>query len=368
MTVLTALTPRRLRILLVAVPMALGLLYFSVLAANRYVSTSIVGLRQSTGDSSSMGGLGTLLTGIAPPGHDDTLYLRDYIGSLGLLKVLDARLKLRAHYEAQLRDPIYRLWGWFSQERFLDYYRSRVSVAIDDVSSALTITVEGFDPDFAQRLNKAILEESESFVNEYSHRIARENLGFAETELARAGERLQKAKGQLLLFQNKNQLLDPVVQAQAAGALTTELQSQITKAETDLRSLRSYLNDDASQVTTLRTQLQSLRDQLDLERKRATGESKNSDRINALAVEYQGLQLQTEIALDAYKIALTAVESARIESTRKLRSLVVIEAPTMPEEAEYPRRVYGLLTMLVACGLLLAVVQLVLATIREHQD
>ena len=74
------------------------------------------------------------------------------------------------------------------------------------------------------------------------------------------------------------------------------------------------------------------------------------------------------MAIDAYKIALSAVEASRIESTRKLKSLVVIEPPSTPEKAEYPRRWYNLLTLLVGSLLLLAIARLVLATIREHQD
>ena len=74
------------------------------------------------------------------------------------------------------------------------------------------------------------------------------------------------------------------------------------------------------------------------------------------------------MALDAYKLALSAVEAARIESTRKLKNLVVIEPPSKPEKAEYPRRLYSLLTLLLGTLLILAVVRLVLATVQEHQD
>ena len=45
-----------------------------------------------------------------------------------------------------------RLWGWASQEWFLDYFRSRVTVTVDENSSALLVQAEGFDPDFAFRL------------------------------------------------------------------------------------------------------------------------------------------------------------------------------------------------------------------------
>ena len=334
------------------------------------VSISMVGLRASTGEVQALSGVASLLSGLSGSGNQDTYYLYNYMSSMALLQRLNERLGLRAHYEAPLRDPLFRLWSWASDEYFLDYYRARVVVTIDEHSSALVVHAEAFDPQYAKRLNSAILEESERFVNDYSHRIARENLAFAETELRRAGDRLQKAKADLLAFQNKHKLLDATVQAQASGALTVELQAQIAKTETELRSVRTFLNEDAPQVAALRVQLRSLQEQLDLERRRATSadNDKRSEHINAIAIEFQGLQVQADVALDAYKLALSAVEASRISATRKLQNLVVIEPPSMPDNAEYPRRWYSLLTLLVGSLLILAVVRLVLATIQEHQD
>lgn len=374
MSLLTFLTPRRVKMLVVAVPMAIGASYLGLFAADRYVSVSMAGLRSSSGDAGAalagVAGVASLLSSVSGSGNQDTYFVLDYMQSMSLLRKLDEQLGLRAHYEAQLRDPLFRLWSWASQEYFLDYYRSRVSVTIDEHSSALLVQAEAFDPEFAFRLNSAILEEAERFVNEYSHRIARENLRFAEGEFGRAGERLQKAKLDLLAFQNKHKLLDPLALAEASGAVTAALQAQITKTETELRSLQSFLNDDAPQVAALRAQLKSLHEQIDVERRRGTSgdNDKRSDRLNELAIEFKSLELQAEVALHAYKAALAAVEASRIESTRQLKTLVIIEPPTKPERAEYPRRWYNLLTLFVGCLLLLAVVRLVIATIQEHQD
>lgn len=365
---LASLTPRRLKLVLLAAPLLLALLYYGLIAADRYVSESTVALQQSGNDASAVPGAALLLAGINPPSREETLYLKQYVHSLGLLRQLDAKLKLREHYQAQRLDLLVRLWPSASQEDFLEYYRTRVEVSMDELSSTLTLRVQGFDPEFARRLNQAILDESERFVNEMSHRLAREKLGFAENELARAGEKLQQAKVELLTFQGKNKLLDPTVQAQASGAMVAELQAEITKAEAELRSLRSFLNEDAYQVQALRSQINATRAQLEAERTRATGGGSRSDRLGALAIEYEGLKTKAEFALDAYKLALGAVENARIDATRKLKSLVVIEPATLAQTAEYPRRLYNLATLLIGCLLLYGVVRLVLATIREHQD
>jgi len=368
---LKALTPRRLQLVLIALPLALALLYFGLLASDRYVSESTVALRQANSDSSATPGAAMLLAGLnglSPPSREDTLYLRQYIGSLGLLQKLDADLHLREHYQSSKLDFANRLWAGASQESFVDHYRNRVEVRMDELSSTLTVRVQGFDAAYAQRLNRAILAECERFVNELSQKLARDKLDFAGTELKGAAQRLQDAKLEVLAFQNKNKLLDPTVQAQASGALTAEMQSSITKAEAELRNLSTYLNEDAYQVKALRSQIDSMRAQMGQERARATGNGSQSDRLGELAIEFQGLQMKAEFALDAYKLSLAAVENARIEASRKLKSLVVIEPATLPETAEYPRRVYDLLTLLVGTLLLYGVVRLVLATIREHQD
>lgn len=367
MNLIPALTPLRLKLALIAAPMALAGAYYAFFAADRYVSEATVTVRQANQESGPLPGVALLLGGINPPARDDTLYVREYIHSLVMLKRLDERLNLRAHFEAETKDPLFRLYGGTSQEWFLEYYRSRVEVLFDEVASLLTIRVQGFEPEFAKRLADAILEESEQFVNSFSHRMAREQLRFAEEELERSNQRLRKAKSKVVEFQNKYKILDPTAQARASGVLTAELQGELAKLETELRTLRSYLNDDSYQVKGLRNQIAALREQLNVERSRGTA-GRNSDRLNELASQFRDLGLQAAFTEDAYKLSLAAVENARIDATRKIKSLVVIEAPARAESAEYPRRAYNLATLFVVCCLLYAVTRLIVTTIRDHQD
>lgn len=362
------LTARRLQIVLVAVPMLLATLYFAVFAANRYVSESTVALQHASSDLSSLPGAALLLAGLSSPSRSEALYLRQYMQSLALLKALDAKLELRKNFEAEKLDWFARLWRGASQESFLDYFRNRVDVTVDEASATITVRVQGFDPVFAQTLNRAILKEGELFVNEMSHSLAREKLRFAESELERAAEHLQASTTEVLAFQSRYGLLDPSIDAQASGAMSAQMQASITKSEAEVRGLRSFMTEDAPQVRALRAQIKATQAQLEVERARATGSGEQSERLGALTIEFKSLRMRAEFALDAYKVALVATEGARMEATRKLTSLIVIEPATLPETAEYPRRLYNLVTLLVVCLLLYAVARLVIATIREHQD
>jgi capsular polysaccharide transport system permease protein len=370
MKTLVNLSGRTLALLLLALPLLLYGAYLGLLAADRYVSESVISVRQSGGDGGTGGipGAALMLAGLNPPAHEDTLYLKQFVHSRGLLAKLDEKLDLRAHFANAGADWPFRLSPDASQEDFFDYYRARVEVGFDERAALLKIRTQGFEPAFAQKVNQAILEESERFVNETSQRFALERLRFAEGELQLAAERLQAAKNKLLAFQNRHRLLDPAQQAQATGALTAELEATRSRLEAELGSLLGYLNEGSYQVRALRQRIAALNRQIDAERRRATTNPRQGERLNQLAVEFQALQLQAQFAQDAYRLALGAVENARIDATRKIKSLLVVEPPSLPQTAEYPRQLYNLGTLLAVCVLLFAIVRLVLATIREHQD
>ena len=169
----------------------------------------------------------------------------------------------------------------------------------------------------------------------------------------------------LLAFQTRHQVLDPMAQAQASGTLAAEMRAQLAKLEAEISTKRAYLNEDSPEVVSLKGQASALRLQVTRETRGAT--QADSGAINTLAAQFQELRSQAGFAEDGYKAALTALETARVEAARKVKSLVVIEPPTHAETAEYPRRLYDLATLLAACGLLYALLRLGAAVINEHR-
>lgn len=358
-----------MRIGIIVVPWLLTAIYLVLFAANRYVSESVVVVRAEGAGPSIPTGVDALsaLFGTSMGSSEDQFMLEAHILSIDMLRQVDEKLDLRRAYSSPKLDFIFRMDDAASQEEFLKYYRNRVEVLADDTSGLTTIRTQGFAPEIAQAVNEAVVAISERFINESSHRLAREQMSFAEAELANARSRVDEARQRLLSFQAQHGILDPSAQAVANTGLTAELQAMQARYEAELKGLLAYLNDDAPQVQAMQAQIAGIREQLKDEKRRGVTDADGMS-LNVMAGKYQELLAELQFVSDAYRGALTALETARIESTRKLKSLVLVESPPLPESAEYPRRLYTLAALLMGLILLYGIGRLIVATIEDHLE
>lgn len=348
----------------VILPLGLAAGYYMFIAADRYVSESIVTVSKANDTSGELSGL-AMLAGVGTSSKQDTLYLREYIYSFDMIKNLDQKIGLRKAYESQTRDPFYRLYTWMPQELYQWYFTNRVHVVYDDLTGLLKIQTQGFTPEQAQMIASAILNESENFVNELSHKISRQQLAFAEEELRKAKERYSNAKNHLMAFQNRYGMFDPIAQAQAKATLSTEFDAALARKETELHTMLSYLQESAPQVVALKNEIDALRVQTQKESSQVASETGKP--INALASQYQNLVIEVGFAEDAYKLALAAVEKSRIDANQKIKYLAVVQTPPLPQMAEYPQKLYNLATLLIVLSILYGLFHLIKATIEDHK-
>lgn len=144
---------------------ALAVVYWGLLASDRYVSEAhIVVPRIDVAGAPTMD-LGSFLTGATGGGRGEQLLLRNYLLSVGMLNRLDQALDLRAHYSDSRHDLLSRLWSKdMSQEWFHHYFLSRVSIEYDDYSGVLVVRAQAYDPQTAQAIATLLLEEGERYT------------------------------------------------------------------------------------------------------------------------------------------------------------------------------------------------------------
>ncbi len=343
-------------------------LFFTVfyvgVASDRYVTTAEIYVKSTRANTTVLPQL-SLIAGAGGQAHD-ALLLKTYILSADMLRHLQKKLNLQGHFSSSEWDIVFRMEKDPSDENFLDYYRSRVTVGLDSQSGILSVKGQGFTPEFSRQLVQEILLESERFINAVSQKIAADEVAFVEGELVRARDNLSKARDELLQFQNENKVLDPAATGAAYQGVINELEGELVRLSAEEKRLASYLNDDASELVALRDGITALEQQLAQEKQKFMAPEAQS--INELNAEYQERELSLSFAKDVYKAALQAFEQTRVESYHKLKHLVVVQSPQTPDEALMPRRLYDVVTFFVFLSLAYGIVVMILATIREHRD
>ncbi|UQI36685.1 sugar transporter [Citrobacter freundii] len=348
----------------VVVCFAIAVIYFGLIASDRYVSRAELVVKQA--DQIKMLPDALSMLGIGGSNHEDILLIQDYLESPDLLTKLDKELRLKAHYQSHNIDYFSRLPTDVSREQFIEYYRNHLALRLDDISGVLTIEFQAFDPAYGQQVVGLMLKESEGFINKLGHQVALEQLTFVEKEVDRAYQRVQDEKAKVLAFQNSHQLISPESTSTARLGVVSQIEGELASQQAKLKQLQSYMKETAPAVITVKARVEALTEQLEQEKARLTGTDK--DAMNEVTASYMDVKTQATLAADLYKSGLISLEQARVEAYRKLKHLLVVSQPTLAEDAEYPRRLYNLATIGVLLCLLYGLIVMGLATLREHQD
>lgn len=340
--------------------------YWGLVASDRYVSQANVIVQRTDMAGSHTMDFSSLLGG-ANGSRSDELLLRNYLLSMDMLRKLDKQLNLRAHYSDRARDPLSRMWSRdVPDEWFLQYYLSRVSVELDEYSGVLVIKAQGYDARTAQAITTLLVREGERAMNEMAHQLARDQVAFVEKQVAQMAERFQQTRQEVIRFQNAHGLVSPQSRAEQLNGVVERLNAQRTELQTRRTALLGYLEPRAAGVVELDLQIEAIDKQLAQEQARLTSTSGKA--LNSTVEEYQRLEMAAGFANDVYKTALVALEKGRVEATRNLKKVSVVQNPTLPQQALEPRRGYNIIVSVLVTLLLAGVVHLLAAIVRDHKD
>lgn len=353
--------------LLVLLPTLVLAIYYGLVASDRYVSQARLVVEGDEALPISALALGFLGSGQSEAAIDAEL-VRSFIESPALLLKLEKELSLRDHYSQDSIDPFSRLSADASQEAFLDFYLSHVEVSIEEKAPIFQISVQAFDRAFAQNLAETITRHSETFVNDVGQSLAREQVNFVHGEVEKANDRLRQETHKLVSLQNQNKILDPVLEVKAIGQIIAGLQQELARLRAELKLLTSYLSPVAAEVVSMRKKIAAVESQIDQERAKQVRAGESDSALNDLVLEFKENELTAQVALDVYRGSLQSLEAAKLEASRKVKFLVRISPPTLPDESTQPRRAYNVATAFVLFNLLFWIGGLLLASIRDHRE
>lgn len=349
--------------LFVLLPTVLAGVYYGLIASPQYESNAIFSV-QSSEQRASVGMEG-LLAGMGSGSGSDALTVRSYVLSRDMLKALDGEQGFIKHYQDPRNDVLARLHSGATFEDAYEYFEGKVYADYDQVSASIKLRVRAFSPAKAHDFAQSILRHSEDMVNKMSERQRRDRTRYAEAELKLAETRLRETRAAIVALQEKHHDFNPLQTAGAALQIRTAMEGELAKARADLMQLRSFMNADAPQVLAANEKIKAISAQIGNESKRLV-DPEHSLGLNASLSAFQQGTLEKEFAEKAFASASAALEMARADADRQHRYVAIIASPSNPDKSTYPHRVRSVLAAFVLTFLLLGIVSLLGATIREH--
>lgn len=338
-------------------------LYWSVLVTERYVSTAHIVMESPSINPVGMN-ISSLLSGAA--GSSDLLLLKDHLNSVDMVLRLDEALNLREHYSQPAIDFWSRLDADGPIESFYAYMQKRMRIEFDDYAGVLRVQVQAYDPTMAQRITELLLEFGEAHMNEMGQRLAREQVAFIEEQANTLEQRLYAAREELLSFQNRYGLISPTGTVEATFETVSRLQAEKAVAEARQTALSSFQSSTSPEMVRIQAEISALEQQI--EKEQAKMASATGDSLNRVSAEYATLELRAKFALELYSNTLVALETTRVEAARQLKTISVLQYPTLPQFATEPNRSYNITLYLLFTLFLAGIAHLIRAIILDHKD
>jgi len=205
---------------------------------------------------------------------------------------------------------------------------------------SLIISVLDMDPVMAKDMASELIVQLDGVNRRISAEKGHFNREFLEERLDQNRNELRTAEDNLKEFQEVYGLID--VPSQVTSAIETYAQIYVKKIETDLQyeiAKYSYSDNDPKvlQLLNLKSELNRLLDEMSTQ-----GDSKNIliafKNLPELGLEYARLYREVELQSKILEFILPQYEQARMEETKNIPSLQVIDKPYIALNKAKPQR------------------------------
>lgn len=341
-------------------------IYWMGVASDLYVSEAhIVIQRTDLGGGESMD-FATLLGG-GGDSQVDQLLVQDHLLSVDMLKKLDTVLNLREHYSNSENDLLSRMWFRETEiEKFHAYYLTRISVDYDEYAGLLVIKSQGYDAKTAHLITESLVQEGEDFMNKIAHSLSNSQVLFMEEQVAEINQRVIDTAQAVLKYQNIKGLVSPRETAITIAGIIANLEVHQTELEMRRSAGQAYLVPGHPKIVKINQEINAIQKQINQEKNKLV--STTGRTLNKEVLEFQRLEMEASFAQDVYRTALIALETGRIEATRLIKKVTVVQSPTYPEYPLEPRRLYNSVVFFLLAMLLAGIVYLLVAIIHDHKD
>jgi capsular polysaccharide transport system permease protein len=343
----------------------LSSIYWGLVASDRYISESVVVLESPQIMNEEGLNVQALLNGGG--NNSDLLLLKEYLLSIDVLELVEEKFNFSEHYSRGEIDFLSRLASRNEPiEKKHEFYKKVIKVDIDDYAKVLRISVQSYTPEYSKEVLKYLLMLGENRMNEIGKNLAEDQVEFLENQVSKLYDRLEIAKLKLIEFQNESELTSPTATVSNINEIIYSLEAELAAAKLKKSELEGYHSLSSPLLKETINKIKALEKQIEEEKRRVAVD--NGGSLNKISSEFELVKMKYEFSLKNYSVALSALEGTKIEAARKLKQLVVIQSPTLPEYSTEPKRVHNIIISILLITLCTFIIYMMVVVIKEHRD
>lgn len=351
----------------VVLPVLLSTIYYFGVASQQYVSESRFAIKAPNQRAAQTTSFASLIqsTGLSG-GQEQSNQVIDFVRSRSALEVLDKQLKVREAFGGDDVDVLSRFPRPWQENAFEDlyiYYKDKIEISRDNDTGLVVLRTIAFDPQEAAAINRLLLDQSETLVNNLNENARTKAIAEAETRVIEAEARVKAALKAVSDYRNKAKLVEPLKEATGVVEITNRLIMERATLEAQLSTVRQVTPDHPS-IPVLREQIGSLTREINRQSARLVGD--NGNNISGKLPDYEALVLEQELAQQLLVLAQTTLEQARTEALKQQFYVERVVEPNVPDLPEYPKPFKTVLTILGFALLLYFIVWMFVVGILEH--
>ena len=338
---------------MVILPLAATIFYLYTVAEDQYASTFGFAVRSEeiSGAQSLLGGLASL----SGNSSSDTDILYEFIQSRSLIEKVDEQLDLYTIFSRPEYGPIFAFDPDGTIEDLVDYWQRMVRISYAS-NGLIEVRVNAFDPQEAKTIAETIVSESTTMINDLSAIARSDATRYALEDLEQAVSRLKSTREALTKFRSETRIVDPKADIQGQMGLLNSLEAQLAETIIEMNLLMDTARDNDPRVDQARRRIAVIQSLIEQERQKfgmgGTSRVDDGKDYSTLVGEFERLMVDVEYAQKSYLAAQSVLDTAQAEAQRQSRYLATYATPSLPQSAQYPKRIT--LSMLTGLIMLLA--------------
>ncbi|MBO7383428.1 MAG: lipopolysaccharide biosynthesis protein [Fibrobacter sp.] len=307
--------------------------------------------------SSSLGGMSSLL-GLSS-NENDANAVWTILNSWELHDQVIREFNLKEHYEFD---------GDFHAD-LLKKFRKNFGLECND-ENMFVITVEDEDYALAAKMVQFMLDKADSAFNHFKTTQARQTREYFQSRLDSCDKDLDSLLAKFVKFQVDNNFYDPEIQMESTIKYIAELQAKRDEVGIEMAYEKANRGADSKRYDELSKRYNGINNALNgtlggRHKKMGMVALKQSPELGA---EYMRIEAQIRVQESLYKFLRQQSEQLRIEESKMLTNLHVIEPPWANNKKVFPLRGVTLIFTVFVSFLLASIICSVMEYLRSEES